>query len=150
MEFNRRRWLELAAGTGAVSCFSGMRSTAPVRPELAELDRAADAPVLNRELFNSPVVIESIDVLRGDRDHFVRVRSKDGAEGVSLTNSRPYLHPILNQLVGPYFIGKDARDLETHLWKCIDTVATTSYRAWRCGARGVGGVCHPGHAGKNR
>jgi L-alanine-DL-glutamate epimerase-like enolase superfamily enzyme len=47
----------------------------------------------------------------------VRVRSKDGAEGVALTNGREqYLYPILNKLVIPYFIGKDARDLEEHLW----------------------------------
>ncbi|MFQ5928691.1 MAG: mandelate racemase/muconate lactonizing enzyme family protein, partial [Acidobacteriota bacterium] len=47
----------------------------------------------------------------------VRVRSKDGAQGISLTNSRAaYLYAILNQLVIPYFIGKDARDLESHLF----------------------------------
>ena len=44
-------------------------------------------------------------------------RSKDGAEGVSVTNGRAYLHPILQQLVIPYFLGKDARDLEEHLFQ---------------------------------
>jgi L-alanine-DL-glutamate epimerase-like enolase superfamily enzyme len=63
-------------------------------------------------------VIESIELLRKDREYIVRVRSKDGAEGVAVTNSRPdYLSPILNKLVIPYFIGKDARDLEEHLFE---------------------------------
>jgi L-alanine-DL-glutamate epimerase-like enolase superfamily enzyme len=35
-----------------------------------------------------------------------------------VTNERAeYLYPILNKLVIPYFIGKDARDLETHLFE---------------------------------
>lgn len=64
-------------------------------------------------------VIESIKLLKKDRDYFVRVRSKDGAEGISLTNPprEEYLDKILNQLVIPFFIGKDARDLENLLWE---------------------------------
>ena len=57
------------------------------------------------------VIIESIELLRRGREYLMHVRSKDGAEGICLTNSRAgYLHPILNQLVVPYFIGKDARE----------------------------------------
>ena len=117
MVLSRRRWLRLAAGGAAVSCGPGLRAAASAGPDQADLDRAAAAPVLRRELFGSPVVIDSIELLRGRRDHFVRVRSKEGAEGISVTNSRPYLHPILQQLVAPYFLGKDARDLENHLWE---------------------------------
>ncbi len=63
------------------------------------------------------LIIESIQLLRKGRDYFVRVRSQDGAEGVSVDNGRAdVIHPILHQLVIPYFIGKDARDLEEHLF----------------------------------
>jgi L-alanine-DL-glutamate epimerase-like enolase superfamily enzyme len=81
------------------------------------LDRAADAPVLKLDGLDAPVAIESIQLLRKDREYYVLARSTDGAEGLAFTNGRaPYLHPILNLLVTPYFIGKDARDLEAHLW----------------------------------
>jgi L-alanine-DL-glutamate epimerase-like enolase superfamily enzyme len=63
------------------------------------------------------VIIESIELLRKGREHFVRVRSRDGAEGISVDNGRAdVLHPILNRLVIPFFIGKDARDLEELLF----------------------------------
>jgi L-alanine-DL-glutamate epimerase-like enolase superfamily enzyme len=47
----------------------------------------------------------------------VHVRSKDGAEGVAITNPprAQYLDHIFQQLVAPYFIGKDARDLDNLL-----------------------------------
>ncbi len=118
MHLNRRRLLELTAGSGAVSLFAGFRPAGEEPPPAMEaLKKVAAEPVLKPEGIESPVVIESIELLKQGREHFVHVRSKDGAEGVSVTNSRAeYLHPILGQLVIPYFIGKDARDLETHLF----------------------------------
>jgi L-alanine-DL-glutamate epimerase-like enolase superfamily enzyme len=88
-------------------------------PRVADLDRAAAAPVLKRELFKDAVTIESVRLLRRGREYFVHVRAKDGAEGVSLPNPpRPdYLDKVFNQLVAPFFIGKDARDLENLLWE---------------------------------
>jgi hypothetical protein len=66
---------------------------------------------------NEPVIIDSIALLRKDGEYFLRVRSKDGAEGISVDNGRAdILHPILRRLVVPYFLGKDARDLEEHLF----------------------------------
>ena len=84
-----------------------------------DLKRAAEAPVLRLDDFKSPVIIDSIQLLKQDREYFVHVRSKDGAEGVSLTNPprAEYLDKILKQLVIPFFIGKDARDLENLLWE---------------------------------
>jgi hypothetical protein len=64
---------------------------------------------------------------RSEKEYIVHVRSKDGAEGVSLTNPprAEYLQPILNQLVIPFFIGKDARDLDNLLWSCTAGGTTT-------------------------
>ncbi len=85
---------------------------------LEDLKNAASAPVLRLEGMDSPLVIESIQLLRKEREYFVHVRSKDGAEGISLTNGHvAQLHPILNQRVIPFFIGKDARDLDEDLFE---------------------------------
>ena len=85
---------------------------------LEELESAVSAPVLRPEDIGSSLEIESIRLLRKGQEYFVHVRSRDGAEGISLTNSHvEYLYPILNQRVIPYLIGKDARDLEAHLFE---------------------------------
>jgi L-alanine-DL-glutamate epimerase-like enolase superfamily enzyme len=122
MKINRRDLLQtLAAGTCAVALG---RSSVGVAAEAkakaiddASLEQAAARPVLDRARFKAPVIIESIDLLRKGKEHFLRVRSKDGAEGISVDNGRAdVLHPIINRLVIPYFIGKDARDLEELLF----------------------------------
>lgn len=114
---NRRRFLAGAMPPAlAVSCRKQPVAAGPA-PEA--LDQAAAKPVLRLDGLTSPVIIESIRLLKKDKEYFVHVRSKDGAEGVSLPNPprADYLHPILNQLVIPFFIGKDARDLENLLWE---------------------------------
>ena len=81
------------------------------------LRKAAEKPVLNTKLFKDPIIIESLELLRKGKEHFVRVRSKDGAEGIAADNGRmDVLYPIFNHLVAPYFVGKDARELEEHLF----------------------------------
>jgi L-alanine-DL-glutamate epimerase-like enolase superfamily enzyme len=121
MRVNRRKFLAGAAGAGAPALAVGQQKgegRAPA-PRPADLDRAAAAPVLRLEGLSSPVVIDSIRLLRKDKEYLVHVRSKDGAEGVSLTNPprAEYLYPVFNRLVAPFFIGKDARDLENLLWE---------------------------------
>ncbi|MEZ5354070.1 MAG: mandelate racemase/muconate lactonizing enzyme family protein [Bryobacteraceae bacterium] len=130
METNssRRRFLTAsAAGLGLSACTPApppsptrVASPAPAPgPTVDDLDRAAAAPVLEKALFPNPVIIDSIRLLKKDREYFIHVRSKDGAEGISLPNPpRPeYLDKIFKDLVAPFFIGKDARDLEDHLWE---------------------------------
>jgi L-alanine-DL-glutamate epimerase-like enolase superfamily enzyme len=109
----RRR--NLLAGAAALAPAPAMQKKGPTNEEL---DRAAARPVFKRELFRSPAVIDSLRLLKKGSDYFVHVRSKDGAEGVAVTNPprADYLDKILKQLVFPFFIGKDARDLEDLLW----------------------------------
>lgn len=118
MQVNRRNLLAGAAGAGASALVTGCVS-APLGPSPEELDRIAAAPVLKRDGLPSPVLIDSIRLLKKDREYLVHVRSKDGAEGVSLTNPprADYLAPIFKQLVIPFFLGKDARDLDNLLWE---------------------------------
>lgn len=121
--FERRTILKsaVAAGLAAAAPLDAAGQTGKTgrKPTYAELDRAANAPVLRLDGLKSPVIIDSMRLLRSGKDYVIHVRSKDGAEGVSLANPpRPeYLDRIFNHLVAPFFIGKDARQLENHLWE---------------------------------
>lgn len=77
------------------------------------LDNVLKQPVLKKELFTSPVIIESLDLLVHEGRFLCRVRSKDGAEGFSVAHNdlRP-LYPIFLDSLQPFFIGKDARELD--------------------------------------
>lgn len=88
------------------------------RISIEELENAARTPILPLEDLNSPLVVESIQLLRKEQEYLVHVRSTAGSEGISVTNSHvEQLYPILNQRVIPYFIGKDVRGLEGHLFE---------------------------------
>ncbi len=80
----------------------------------AKLDKVFKQPVLNRHYLNQPVTIESVELLRYENNFICRVRSTDGAEGLSVSNNMHmvYMYPILLSEIVPYFIGKDARDLD--------------------------------------
>ncbi len=86
---------------------------------MEELDRVAAEPVLKMDGLNSPIVIDSIRLLKKGKEFLLHVRSNDGAEGVSFVNESrgDMFAPMLEQLVIPFFIGKDARDLENLLWE---------------------------------
>jgi L-alanine-DL-glutamate epimerase-like enolase superfamily enzyme len=123
MRSDRRRFLVGGLASGAcglapASTRASERSDQGPAPSGQELDRAAALPVLRRDGLKSPVIIDSIRLLKKDGEHFVHVRSKEGAEGVSLPNPprAQYLDKILKQLVVPFFIGKDARNIEELLW----------------------------------
>ena len=83
----------------------------------AKLDAVLKQPVLKRELFSTPVIIDTLELLRFDDNFLCRVRSKDGAVGISVANNSQQrsLYPIQVNRLQPFFIGKDARDLETLL-----------------------------------
>ena len=125
MEMGRRRFLEYATYAGAAGVVGGCGMLREKSPRAArqpsmtaqQLEEVADRSVLRLAGLDTPLVIESLQLLRKGREYFVHVRSSDGAEGISVTNSRAAnLYPILNRRVIPYFFGKDARDLETHLF----------------------------------
>ncbi len=87
------------------------KSTAAV---YAALDEALGLPVLKRELFPDPVIIETIELLQDRKNFICRVRSKDGAEGISI--GHPFMaqhgYPMFESCVRHWFLGKDARDLD--------------------------------------
>lgn len=71
---------------------------------------------MKTNLFSSPVIIESLELLLYKQNYLCRIRSKDGAEGFAFVNSQmETLYPIFLKRLQPFFIGKDARDLESLL-----------------------------------
>ena len=63
--------------------------------------------------FPDPVIVALLSAFHFDGHYLVHVTSEDGDVGVVTTNDRlAYLWPILAQVVAPYFVGKDARDLD--------------------------------------
>jgi L-alanine-DL-glutamate epimerase-like enolase superfamily enzyme len=105
--------------TGGAAAAAGLAQKRAAVVTGADLDRAADRPVLKVDDISKPVIIDSIRLLRKGREYFVHVRSKDGAEGIALHNPPrgEYLDKIAKQLIFPFFIGKDARHLEGLLWE---------------------------------
>ena len=74
--------------------------------------------MLKKELFTSPVIIESVELLRWENSYLCRVRSADGAEGISVAHSgMSTLYPIFLHNLQPFFLGKDARELDLILEK---------------------------------
>ncbi len=121
MQLRRREFVAGALGA-AIRPALAARSSYAVKPRkgpsMDDLARVAALPVLKRDGLDTPVVIQSLELLRMDREYFVRVRSTSGAEGVSVCNPprADYLGRIFQDLVAPVFVKKDARDLENLLW----------------------------------
>jgi len=103
--------------------YSGAKTTSidsvtDVKSRYAKLDEILKRPVLKRDLFTSPVILESVELLRFENNFLCRVRSKDGAEGISVGhNDLSILFPIFIRKLQPYFIGQDARELDLILEK---------------------------------
>jgi L-alanine-DL-glutamate epimerase-like enolase superfamily enzyme len=115
MKTNRRKFLETTiAGSVAAIIPSIPFQTVNLKEEYSKLDEIIKKPVLKKELFKSPVIIESVELLRLKNDFLCRVRSKDGAEGISVANNDQMksLWPVFMNRLKPFFKGKDARDLE--------------------------------------
>ena len=120
MKDSRRKFLKdsLIVGVGGsliTGCTSDqIQAAEPVGPTYHDLDQALKLPVLRREHFPDPVIIETCELLEYDGNYMIRVRSKDGAEGICVGHNirMPHLYPIQLMLVNPFFIGKDARDLD--------------------------------------
>jgi L-alanine-DL-glutamate epimerase-like enolase superfamily enzyme len=76
---------------------------------------AKASPTLHLENVSaSPIRIQSVEVLRARGRLYVASTSSEGAVGVVAANSRlVHCLSLLKHLVIPYFVGKDARDLES-------------------------------------
>ncbi len=119
MKSNRRQFLASAfvggAGAALPAAAAHAASESVSNPNYAKLDAILKQPVLKRQFFSSPVMIETLELLRLGDNFLCRVRSKEGAVGISAANNSQQrsLYPIQVNRLQPFFIGKDARDLES-------------------------------------
>jgi L-alanine-DL-glutamate epimerase-like enolase superfamily enzyme len=114
----RRHFLQAVAATGFVAARARRAAARDERrPTLEQLDRAAARRVLHLDKLKSPVKVASLELLRNGRTFLVRARSADGAEGLIVPNSDRLrdVYPVFLNRVAPFFVGKDARELEALL-----------------------------------
>ena len=76
MNLDRRRFLGLAAGAGALSAAAPLAAADHRQVSREALDRAAAAPVLKLDALESPVVIDSIELVRKGRDYLIRLAKR--------------------------------------------------------------------------
>jgi len=119
---NRRKFITTAvtgslAAAVPVSVYS-QKPTSAISEKVIEnykkLDVILQQPVFKKEFFRSPVIIETLELLRKGNSFLCRVRSKNGEEGISVSTGYQMrsLYPIFINLLKPFFINKDARDLD--------------------------------------
>ena len=129
MKTNRRKFIRnsgMIAGLAVMSpsiIQSKTTGSDKIYSDYSSLDKALKLPVLRRELFPEPVILKSIELLR-DRDNFIcRVRSDEGAEGLSI--GHPFIsknsYPMFVNILIPFFKGKDARDLDNLIYLVSET-----------------------------
>jgi L-alanine-DL-glutamate epimerase-like enolase superfamily enzyme len=128
MKTTRRDWLKLTGSAALAATFGRQLAGA------AEIDYPRDVPPLTRDdvkpmfnlpaQFSTPLIIESIEMLKRGTTFFVRTRTKDGAIGLTGTKQVEDFLPIFQNLVAPQFIGKDARDIES----LIDVAYRANYK----------------------
>jgi L-alanine-DL-glutamate epimerase-like enolase superfamily enzyme len=121
----RRQFITKTAAGGILAAsipFSSFGNSLITNDNLSEryqkLDEILKQPVLKKELFKDPVVIETLELLHYNNRYLCRVRSKDGAEGISVAhNDISFMVPIFLRKLQPFFIGQDARELDLILEK---------------------------------
>jgi L-alanine-DL-glutamate epimerase-like enolase superfamily enzyme len=122
MKTDRRKFISTSiAGGLAAGIVPGISfGSENIKEKYVKLDDILRKPVLKTAFFPIPVIIDTLELLRYNNSFLCRVRSKDGAVGIAVANNDQMksLYPILNTRLRPFFIGKDARDLE----KIIDEV----------------------------
>ena len=121
---NRRQFITSAITGGLVmagmplisTCTTGIQSSFSndeLEARYSKLDQALKQPVLKKELFTTPVIIETLELLQFNNSYLCRVRSRDGAEGISVAHPDiSLLTPIFTRRLRSFFIGQDARELD--------------------------------------
>jgi L-alanine-DL-glutamate epimerase-like enolase superfamily enzyme len=115
MKPTRRKFISNSIAGVIVASFPGCSiTTENVKEKYIRLDEVLKIPVLNKGLFSVPVIIDTLELLRFNNNFLCRVRSKEGAEGISVANNSQMksLYPVFIHRLQPFFVSKDARDLE--------------------------------------
>lgn len=111
----RRGFLTTFAST-AVAAQACDAAAGEASPEV--LSRIAEQPVLDTSFLTRPLQVASVELLRNGRVYLVRTRTTDGVEAITVPNPArmALMYPLFLRQVAPFFVGKDARELERLLW----------------------------------
>ncbi len=118
MKFHRRKFLQTGAlSTVGLAVNACAQSTSARSSPSVSLDHFLEKKLFKSHLFSEPVIIQSLELLRYQDNFICRIRSHEGAEGISVSNNMQMLslYPIFTRRLQPFFIGKDAREIETLL-----------------------------------
>ncbi len=122
MKMNRRAFFKTSAGAGLLGLAPRGLLAAPADPKAIP---DYEKPQFRlHDASRTPIKIASIELLKNGSNYFVRSTSTDGAVGIVPTKQVEDFVPILLRRVIPFFIGKDARDLEA----LVDGVYIENYK----------------------
>ena len=111
MNASRRMWLAGAMASASGLVASSRRQAAAQSVTDQQLRSIDSQPVLQLAALTEPVRIRSMELLHGQGEYLVRVRTDDGQEGIAVANPSRLrdAYPIFLNRVAPFFPGKDAR-----------------------------------------
>jgi len=83
-------------------------------PGYKTLDKILAEPVLDMSEFKDPLLIETLELLKYKDNILCRIRTKNGAEGISVSHieKMAFLYPVFSRKLKPVFMGKDLRNWE--------------------------------------
>jgi L-alanine-DL-glutamate epimerase-like enolase superfamily enzyme len=125
MPTTRRAFLQSAAAgvaAASLSCASNgeRQSNGSGRAVTkSQLDRVLQQPVLKTDFLKEPVIVESVELLRNGNTFLLRTRSTGGIQAITVPNATRIAatQPLFMSQIMPFFVKKDARDLENLVWE---------------------------------
>ncbi|MEM6364126.1 MAG: mandelate racemase/muconate lactonizing enzyme family protein, partial [Planctomycetota bacterium] len=106
-----------------------------------QLTEIAKQSVLIGTLGDSPARLRAVELLRRDGEFFVKVTDEDDQVGIAVGNPNKLKdsHLILSQRVAPFFVNKDAREIERLLTQLYRHTSNYKYQglAFWCGVAAV-------------
>lgn len=91
---------------------------------------------LLKHSFQEPIWIQKIEVLQFEKEFLIKTTAQNGVFGVFPANNRmPYLWSLWKGLVVPFFMGKDARNIETLVEECYKDERNYKFAGmplWNC------------------
>lgn len=119
MKIDRRKFLAASMlaiiGNPSQSAFGYEEPDSPDQ----RLSNILNQPVLKTQFLDEPVIIQSIELLRHGKIHLLRVRSQSGVTAVTVPHASKTKETsgIFLNRIAPFFINKDARQLESIMWE---------------------------------
>lgn len=116
MNATRRSFLTTAF-TASITVGRGLRAAESLEAAQDKLLEVAARPILKLARLDQAVTIRSVEPLKNGSTYLTRVRTNEGDEGLAVANGSRMreLYPVFLRRVAPFFVGKDARQLESLL-----------------------------------